>query len=76
MASPTLMTCSWSGVKATWRTGSEWPMNTWERAHLESPISTCPVSMGLLHSLSCTARVYRPQQKVQKRIYHTYSSHT
>jgi len=22
MASPTLMTCCWSGVKATWRTGS------------------------------------------------------
>lgn len=29
MASPTLRTCCWSGVKATACTGSEWPMYTW-----------------------------------------------
>lgn len=29
MASPTLRSCCWSGVKATACTGSEWPMYTW-----------------------------------------------
>lgn len=29
MASPTLRSCCWSGVKATARTGSEWPIYTW-----------------------------------------------
>ena len=29
MVSPTLRSCCWSGVKATARTGSEWPMYTW-----------------------------------------------
>lgn len=29
IASPTLRTCRWSGLKATACTGSEWPMYTW-----------------------------------------------
>lgn len=73
MASPTLMTCCWSGVKATWRTGSEWPMNTWERACLESPTTTCPLRMGLLHSLPCTGR--RSADGPEEDLSHLQCSH-
>lgn len=35
MASPTLRAHFWSGVKATARTGAEWPMNTYRCSDLQ-----------------------------------------
>lgn len=39
MASPTLRSCCWLGLKATACTGSEWPMYTWAQrvSHVETP---------------------------------------
>lgn len=65
MASPTLMTCRWSGVKATWCTGSEWPMYTWERAHPELlHHHPCPARCWLLRSPPRTARANAPRRKI------------
>lgn len=68
MASPTLMTCRWSGVKATWRTGSEWPMYTWERARPELHHAPGRQDSGL-HAVvpghpGKEAAVYAPQQRL------------
>lgn len=78
MASPTLMTCRWSGVKATWRTGSEWPMYTWEKACLEllhhhaCPIRTVVTPLPAQHSQCLHASAEDPLRGQ----HHTYNAQT
>lgn len=82
MASPTLRSCCWSGVKATACTGSEWPMYTWGQhmSHTENPEAW--LNGQPQNRPSCGVRPYRssstlpltPSAPTYARLQHTPGS--